>query len=312
MPKSTTGIRSLTVIGCGLMGGSFALALKATYPHLRVTGVGRHANSLHAAIDLGVVDDVTTDLGAGVAQADVVLLGMPVGAMQATMQAIAPHLPTHCLVMDVGSTKSDVVEMAHATLGVHLPQFVAAHPIAGKESAGVQHAQAALYNGCRVILTPSTATNSDALAMATSLWQACGAQLHTMTAAEHDRVFAAVSHLPHLLAFAYINAVSDEQALALAGPGFRDFSRIAASSPDVWRDIFMANKAPLLQQLAAFERSLATFKTLVAEADRATDLHAAIAQASQRRAAWPLTANAKATAKPTATAAPASATDQDV
>ena len=285
------------------MGGSFALALKAQCPQLRVTGVGRHANSLQAALDVGVVDDATTDLGAGVAHADVVLLGVPVGAMQATLQAIAPHLPAHCLVMDVGSTKSDIVAMAHATLGQRLPQFVAAHPIAGKESAGVAHAQAQLYQGCRVILTPSSATSADALALATSLWQACGAQLHTMTASEHDRVFAAVSHLPHLLAFAYINAMPDERALALAGPGFRDFSRIAASSPDVWRDIFVANKTPLLQQLEAFESSLATLKKLVTAAHstaEATDLHAAIAQASQRRAAWP------------ATAAGAPATDQDV
>ena len=285
------------------MGGSFALALKATYPQLRVTGVGRHANSLQAALDLGVVDDVTTDLAVGVSHADVVLLGVPVGAMQATLQAIAPHLSARCLVMDVGSTKSDVVAMAQTTLGERLAQFVAAHPIAGKESAGVAHASADLYQACRVILTPSAATDDHALALATSLWQACGAQLHTMTAAEHDRVFAAVSHLPHLLAFAYINAMSDDQALALAGPGFRDFSRIAASSPDVWRDIFVANKVPLLQQLEAFEGSLAALKALVAEADNtpaATDLHAAIAQASRRRAAWP------------PTNAPAPATDQHV
>ena len=290
-------IRSLTVIGCGLIGGSFALALKAVMPHLVVTGVGRKLSSLQTAKTMGVIEHASTDMAASVASADVVLLGVPVGAIHSTLQHIAPHLQEGALVMDVGSTKADVVAMAQATLGKHLPNFVAAHPIAGKECSGVAHATAALYKHHRVILTPTAVTHAAALERADALWAACGAHVHTMDATEHDRVFAAVSHLPHLLAFAYMNGVADDQTLALAGPGFRDFTRIAASSPDVWRDIFVANREPLLAQLAQFEMALAHLKSLVqvqvsdaSDGNQADHNHQAlydnIAQASARRTNW--------------------------
>ena len=290
-------IRSLTVIGCGLIGGSFALALKAVMPRLVVTGVGRQLSSLQTAKTMGVIEHASTDMAASVASADVVLLGVPVGAIHSTLQHIAPHLQEGALVMDVGSTKADVVAMAQATLGKHLPNFVAAHPIAGKECSGVAHATAALYKHHRVILTPTAVTHAAALERADALWAACGAHVHTMDATEHDRVFAAVSHLPHLLAFAYMNGVADDQTLALAGPGFRDFTRIAASSPDVWRDIFVANREPLLAQLAQFEMALAHLKSLVqaqvsdaGDGNQADHNHQAlydnIAQASARRTNW--------------------------
>ena len=290
-------IRSLTVIGCGLIGGSFALALKAVMPHLVVTGVGRQLSSLQTAKTMGVIEHASTDMAASVASADVVLLGVPVGAIHSTLQHIAPHLQEGALVMDVGSTKADVVAMAQDTLGKHVPNFVAAHPIAGKECSGVAHATAALYKHHRVILTPTAVTHAAALERADALWAACGAHVHTMDATEHDRVFAAVSHLPHLLAFAYMNGVADDQTLALAGPGFRDFTRIAASSPDVWRDIFVANREPLLAQLAQFEMALAHLKSLVqvqvsdaSDGNQADHNHQAlydnIAQASARRTNW--------------------------
>jgi len=290
-------IRSLTVIGCGLIGGSFALALKAVMPRLVVTGVGRQLSSLQTAKTMGVIEHASTDMAASVASADVVLLGVPVGAIHSTLQHIGPHLQEGALVMDVGSTKADVVAMAQATLGKHLPNFVAAHPIAGKECSGVAHATAALYKHHRVILTPTAVTHAAALERADALWAACGAHVHTMDATEHDRVFAAVSHLPHLLAFAYMNGVADDQTLALAGPGFRDFTRIAASSPDVWRDIFVANREPLLAQLAQFEMALAHLKSLVqaqvsdaGDGNQADHNHQAlydnIAQASARRTNW--------------------------
>ena len=246
---------------------------------------------------MGVIEHASTDMAASVASADVVLLGVPVGAIHSTLQHIAPHLQEGALVMDVGSTKADVVAMAQATLGKHLPNFVAAHPIAGKECSGVAHATAALYKHHRVILTPTAVTHAAALERADALWAACGAHVHTMDATEHDRVFAAVSHLPHLLAFAYMNGVADDQTLALAGPGFRDFTRIAASSPDVWRDIFVANREPLLAQLAQFEMALAHLKSLVqvqvsdaSDGNQADHNHQAlydnIAQASARRTNW--------------------------
>jgi prephenate dehydrogenase len=266
-------------------------------PHLVVTGVGRQLSSLQTAKTMGVIEHASTDMAASVASADVVLLGVPVGAIHSTLQHIAPHLQEGALVMDVGSTKADVVAMAQATLGKHLPNFVAAHPIAGKECSGVAHATAALYKHHRVILTPTAVTHAAALERADALWAACGAHVHTMDATEHDRVFAAVSHLPHLLAFAYMNGVADDQTLALAGPGFRDFTRIAASSPDVWRDIFVANREPLLAQLAQFEMALAHLKSLVqvqvsdaSDGNQADHNHQAlydnIAQASARRTNW--------------------------
>jgi prephenate dehydrogenase len=286
---SAANVRTLTVVGCGLMGGSFALALKAVNPALVVTGVGRTLDSLQAAQDLGVIDHASTDIATSVRNADVVVLGVPVGAMAATLQAMAGHLRPQALVMDVGSTKSDVVAIAEATLGEHVPYFVAAHPIAGKESSGVAHAQASLYEERRVILTPTAHTHPEALAQAKALWRSCGASVHSMSAQAHDQVFAAVSHLPHLLAFAYMNALSNEQALALAGPGFRDFTRIAASNPALWRDVFVANREALLGELAHFESALAQLKALVHDAN-ATGLHDSISHASTRRAAWQLKA----------------------
>jgi prephenate dehydrogenase len=208
-----------------------------------------------------------------------------------TLRALAPALAPEALLLDVGSTKGDVVTAARAVLGSRLRQFVPAHPIAGKEKAGVEHASADLYRGCQVILTPLAETGPEHTAVARRLWQALGARVRTMTAADHDAAYAAVSHLPHLLAFAAVQALARQpqgaEFLTLAGPGFRDFTRIAASDPDVWRDILLANAGQVRQQAQHFRAALDRFEATLASGD-AEALRALIAEASAVRSRWGL------------------------
>jgi len=255
----TNGIR-LGLVGCGLIGGSFALALRRAGAVRTVRGFSRSAATLQTAVRMGVIDTAASSAADAAAHCDVVLVAVPVAATGAVLQAIAPHLQPHTLVIDAGSTKGDVVDAARAAMGERLPQFVPCHPIAGNEAAGVEHADASLYSGRHCILTPTQATDAGAIERATALWQSVGAVVHRMSAADHDATFAAVSHLPHLLAYAYVLGVAQQPAgpamLSLAGPGFRDFSRVAASEPAVWRDILIANRAQVLHQLQAFRQQL--------------------------------------------------------
>lgn len=282
-------VEQLAVIGCGLMGGSFALALRKAGAVRRVLGYSRSPASAEAARRLGAIDAVAPSPGHAVRGSDVVLVAVPVGATEATLSALRDELSENALCMDVGSTKQDVVAAAQAALGSRLPRFVPAHPIAGKERAGIAQADAGLYQGCRVILTPQPHTAEDALQRASTLWLAVGARVTHMPAAAHDAAFAAVSHLPHLLAFAYIQALSTQPEaatwLGLAGPGFRDFSRIAAGEPELWRDVLLANRREVLAQSAAFEQALNTLQAAMRDGDAQT-LRDLIAQASAIRARW--------------------------
>src|SRR6218665_1696692 len=250
----------LGVIGCGLMGGSFALALKKAGLVKRVLAYSKSPSTTETARKLGVIDVVAESALLAVSGADIVLLAVPVSATESTLKAIRHLVKPDVLFMDVGSTKCDVVEAARRALGKQLPAFVPAHPIAGKETGGVQNADATLYQGRQVILTPLPQTNADLVQKATDVWSAVGAQVLKMTPLNHDQAFAAVSHLPHLLAFAFFQSVASQPAgrdyLSLAGPGFRDFTRIAASEPTVWRDILMANAAELLVQSQRFRPTL--------------------------------------------------------
>jgi prephenate dehydrogenase len=220
-----------------------------------------------------------------------VLIAVPVSATEASFQAIAQELSSNCLVMDVGSTKSDVLAAAKSALGNKLAQFVPAHPIAGKEVAGVEHADVDLYTWCQVILTPTDLTDKTKLQQATAVWQALGCKVRHMSATDHDAAFAAVSHLPHLLAFAFMNGISNQKQrsefLDLAGPGFRDFTRIAAGDPKVWRDIFLANSAEVLAQSQNFRSCLEDLERAVLAGDSAA-IEALISQASHLRAHWSL------------------------
>ncbi len=279
----------LGVIGCGLMGGSFALALKRAGLVKRVIGYSKSPSTTELAKRMGVIDIAAESALLAVAGSDIVVLAVPVAATEATFKAIRHLVEPNVLVMDVGSTKRDVVDTARRVLRERITSFVPAHPIAGKESAGGQHADAALYEGRQVILTPLPQTSQVMVQRATDVWSAIGSQVLKMTAENHDAAFAAVSHLPHVLAFAYFNAIANQSAgrdyLSLAGPGFRDFTRIAASDPAIWRDILMANREEVLQQMQRFRQSLDSFETAL-RAGNTQATEDLIRYASDGRANW--------------------------
>ena len=285
--------KQLGLIGCGLMGSSFALALQRAGLVGHVRGFSPSSATTALALKMGVIDSVATSAADAATGADLVLLAVPVAATRATLQAIATVIDSGTLVMDVGSTKQDVVLVARETLGQRLPCFVPAHPICGKEVSGVQNADVDLYAGSKVILTPLPETAPTQVALARQLWQALGSHVSQMNPSAHDAAYAAVSHLPHLLAFAMMHSLQaqaeGEQYLALAGSGFRDFTRIAASEPAMWRDIFLANRDELLAQSRQFQASLLALEQLITAGD-AAQLHSAIRQASESRASWAQTA----------------------
>lgn len=279
----------LGLIGCGLMGGSFALALKKAGLVKRVVGYSKSPSTTERARNLGVIDIAAPSALLAVSGADIVLVAVPVAASEATFKSIKHMVSANMLIMDVGSTKGDVAAAAERGLREQVGSFVPAHPIAGKELAGVDNADPDLYRDRQVILTPVERTLPAQLKRATEVWTALGARVLQMTPAAHDAAFAAVSHLPHLLAFALMNSITGQprggEFLSLAGPGFRDFSRIAASEPKVWRDIFMTNREELLLQTRALQAQLRAFESMLYNAD-APALETTIAQASATRSQW--------------------------
>ena len=278
----------LAVVGVGLIGGSAALALRQAGRVGRVLGVGRNAQSLARAQALGLIDAPATPEEAA-AQADVVLLATPVGGLGAVLAQLRPHLRPSTLLTDAGSTKADVIAAARAALGDCIGQFVPGHPIAGAERSGPEAADAALYRNRTVILTPLPENAPAGVACVRDLWQACGAHVIDMDAGAHDRVLASVSHMPHLLAAAYMAqvAAADDAAarLALAGTGFRDFTRIAAGSPEMWRDIFLSNRVALRAELAAVRAVLDQAERAMSDGD-GDALQALLARAAQARRNW--------------------------
>ncbi len=262
-------VDTLAVVGVGLIGGSFALALKQAGAVREVLGVGRNAARLTVARERGLIDRVADWAEAG--QADCILLAMPVGETGAVLKNLAPHLKPGAIVTDAGSTKSDVIEAARAALGARFGDFVPGHPIAGSEQSGPAAARADLYQGKRVVLTPQAGTRVGAVATVRALWEAAGAQVETLDAAQHDRIFAAVSHLPHLAAFALVDELAQradgDTCFRFAAGGFRDFTRIAGSSPEMWRDIALANREALLTELDAYLAALQTLRQTVASED---------------------------------------------
>ena len=271
-------VRQLGLIGCGLMGGSFALALKNAGLVEKVVGYSASAATRERALAMGVIDAVAPNAADAASGSDLVLLAMPVAAIEATL-------------MDVGSTKRDVVAASESALREQQGCFVPAHPMAGREVSGVAHADATLYQDRLVILTPTRHTRPEALARAADVWRAIGCRVVQMSPVQHDAALAAVSHLPHLLAFAFMNMLSAQpqaaEQLAVAGPGFRDFSRIAASEPRMWHDILLANRDEVLHQSRQFRASLDRLEQALIDSD-GTALHDLIAQASGARAVWRL------------------------
>ena len=282
----------LGLIGCGLMGGSFALALKKAGLVKRVVGYSKSPSTTARALQMGVIDVEAPSALLAVSGADLVLLAVPVAATENTLKAIRHLLDPRMLIMDVGSTKRDVVDAARRVLKNDVGLFVPAHPITGREVSGVENADPSLYAGRQVILTPIERTNPANVDRAEALWRALGCDVQRMSPEAHDAAFAAVSHLPHLIAFALMNGVmgqpEGEQFLSLAGPGFRDFSRIAASDPQLWRDVLIANREELARQTDLFKQALGDFERLIAEG-RADELERLINSASHARANWRLT-----------------------
>lgn len=250
----------VVVFGVGLIGGSFALALKAAGQVEEVVGFGRSLSTLTQALDLGIIDRIGINPGQETVDADLVLIATPVGQMPEIMARIAPYLGADTVVTDGGSTKSDVVAAVREHFGERAGQFVPAHPIAGAENSGAAAARADLYQHKKVVLTPLPENPVLNVARVRSAWEWCGAQLFELTPEEHDRVFAAVSHLPHLLSFALVHglAVREDSDLYFnfAASGFRDFTRIAASHPEMWRDICLANRVALLGELDRYQEQL--------------------------------------------------------
>jgi len=281
--------KKIVIFGVGLIGGSFALALRRAGAVHEVVGFGRSAATLQQARRLGILDRIGEDATREVADADLVLLATPVGQMAELMARIAPHLGAHTLVTDGGSTKSDVVAAARANLADRIAQFVPAHPIAGAEKSGAGAAQADLYQGRKVVLTPLPENSAESVARVRQTWELCGAAVSELTPQQHDAVFAAVSHLPHLLSFALVHDLAQrdnrELLLSFAASGFRDFTRIAASSPEMWRDICMANREALLRELQSYIAELNQMSAAL-EAGDAERLEQTFRAARELRAGW--------------------------
>lgn len=284
-----TKFNKVVIFGVGLIGGSFALALRRANVVNEVVGFGRSAATLEQARQLGIIDRIGLDVAAEVCDADLVLLATPVGQMSDLMARIALHMGARTLMTDGGSTKGDVVAAAYANLGIKVGQFVPAHPIAGAEQSGAAAARADLYAGKKVVLTPLPENSPETIARVRKAWELCGAVVSELTAQQHDEVFAAVSHLPHLLSFALVHDLAQrdnrDQLLSFAASGFRDFTRIAASSPEMWRDICMANKTALLGELADYMQELETIRRALA-ADDAKKLEDIFSLAREVRGNW--------------------------
>jgi prephenate dehydrogenase len=279
----------VVVIGVGLIGGSFALALKQAGAARHVVGLGRSPEAMARALELGIVDEIATNPADALRGADLVLVAAPVAQTGTILASILPHLEAHTVVTDAGSTKSDVVAAARAVLGERIGQFVPGHPIAGSEANGPDAAKAMLYRGKKTVLTALPENSDAAVETVAAAWRACGAVIHRLTAQEHDKVFAAVSHLPHLLAFALVDDIAAKPHADLlfqyAASGFRDFTRIAGSSPEMWRDISLANRDSLLGELDAYLAQLTQVRTMLAASDGAA-LESVYARAQRARCAW--------------------------
>jgi prephenate dehydrogenase len=283
-------LQRLAIFGAGLIGGSFAAALKQAGAVEHVVGVGRSRANLERALELQVIDTIAIEPRSAVRDAELVLIAVPVQQTEQVLSEIAPHVSASCVITDAGSTKQDVVAAARRALGSSLiRRFVPGHPIAGAERSGVEAASAALYRDRLVVLTPTPDTDGAAIACVRSAWGLCGARLVEMDAKRHDEVFAAVSHLPHALAFALVQMYAArphaEELVGFAGAGFRDFTRIAGSSPEMWRDICIANRDALLAELDAYLSALQALRHHLAAGD-AEALERIFQDARAARSRW--------------------------
>jgi prephenate dehydrogenase len=304
----TAAIDKLVIIGVGLIGGSFALALRKAKQVTHIIGIGRSQDNMQRAHSMGAIDEIGTSLPSVLKDADLVFLATPVGQTEAVMARISPYLEPDTIVTDAGSTKQNVIAAARRQLSPHLRNFVPGHPIAGAEVSGAGAADADLFQGRNIVLTPLAETGTSAANRVAELWEACGSRVHRMSAARHDDILATVSHLPHMLAFALMNHASldrthiireplsppqsapqpqDElyEPLQFAGTGFRDMVRIAGSSPEMWRDICLANGEALIRQIDAYQEELAALRQMLASGD-GKELENSFSAARDARQRW--------------------------
>ncbi len=260
-------IKRITIIGVGLIGGSFGQGLKKRLPDIHITGFGSQAAKLERAVALNVIDDFSLDIEVAVAAADLILVAVPMGAFETVFQHIQPHIKADAIITDAGSSKVSVINAAKAVFGQDFTRFVAAHPIAGKEQSGVEAADGDLYIDHKVIITPTETTNKEAVELVKQCWQTLGAEVIEMAPNYHDEVLAATSHLPHLLAFGLVDLLTDNKQLGdvfqYTAGGFRDFTRIASSDPTMWRDIATYNADALASWLKNYQKELTKIIDLV-------------------------------------------------
>ncbi len=279
----------IAIFGVGLIGGSFALALKKANAVEHVIGVGRSAASLQRALELGIIDEIAESIELAVRDIDLIIIAAPVAQTAQILSSIVPHLQPGTIVTDAGSTKSDVVASARLVMGDKLAQFVPAHPIAGRELNGPDAALMDLYSGKKTVITRLPENSDEDVAAVAYAWQSCGAVIHYLTPAEHDTVFASVSHLPHLLAYALVDDIARkphaDRLFQYAASGFRDFTRIAGSSPEMWRDITLANRAAILQELDSYSAQLAQLRVHLISGD-ANAIESIYANAQSARHNW--------------------------
>lgn len=265
--------KKIAIFGVGLIGGSFALALKKAGAVEQVVGIGRTAASLSRARELGIIDQASTSVELALQDAELVLVAAPVAQTESILAAIAPHLKAGTVITDAGSTKCDVVAAARRALGDKIAQFVPGHPIAGRELNGPDAAIDDLYVGKKVVLAALPENSDRDIQRVVKAWQKCGAVIHQLTAEKHDCVFAAVSHLPHLLAYALVDDIAKKPHADLlfqyAASGFRDFTRIAGSSPEMWRDITLANQSAVLAELDSYMVQLTQLRGMLASGNAA-------------------------------------------
>ena len=284
-------INKLVIIGVGLIGGSFALALRKAGLVKHIVGIGRSRENLRRACEMGVIDEIIDDLALALKGADLVFLAMPVGQTGKVMAQISPHLEVRTVVTDAGSTKQDVILAARSFMPRMLKNFVPGHPIAGAEMSGVTAASADLFRNKSLVLTPLDESSDEAVTWVTELWQGCGAHVSLMQAEQHDTVLAAMSHLPHVLAFTLMNYIcasagdKPEELLRFAGSGFRDFTRIAGSSPEMWRDICLANREALLKHIDGYQNELTELREMLARND-SQGLESIFTDARDARKQW--------------------------
>ena len=265
-------IERLAIIGVGMIGASLALALKQAHAVNHVVGCGRNQLNLQKGVDLGVIDSYTASIAEAASSADVVVLATPLGAMKQVFEQIADIISEHTVITDTGSAKGSVIKVAQTVLGDKISQFVPGHPIAGAEKSGVEAGLADLYQNRRVIITPLESTDPEAVAKIESMWQACGASIEYLGVEHHDKVLAATSHLPHMLAYGLVNYLSSlndhDEIFKYAAGGFRDFTRIASSDPVMWRDVCISNGEALLTLIEGYKNELDQVSVAIRDGDQ--------------------------------------------